>query len=279
MTAELTAAAIDKIDSLATRAAGAKDKLSIITAPAEPAHVYYTVDPSGKAERCIAEPPPRNSTLGSISEVTPFIREVLAAAKSDGRPVVYVDEDQVTVVCDDANPRDRVTVPLRLHDQFTLVQEISDKKYTQHELHRLLRIDLVEMRRDTKLLDWLSQVDFTRGMTTSGVADKSKASIGRDIQMEVMSGTKQIAPDSIDLHVRVFDDPVMLTPTSVVLHTDIDLVNQKFGLIPAPGALKHEVQQALLSICDYLQKQLNPSLKVDGETVVAKPVRVLLGKP
>lgn len=176
--------------------------------------------------------PYRNHKLDSVAE----IRGAIEAFKSDDDADlrVWVGSEAVTVILDDMGVRkNRLICPLAYTDEFAQLHGLRSQTFPQKALVRLLQVDLAaaatesseELRQACKVLN-------NKVVTTSrGVQERSRVSLGRDLEAEIVSDSGSI-PDRITFAVEVFNDPALRKRYTVEVTVEQDPTDMAFMLLP-----------------------------------------------
>lgn len=128
--------------------------------------------------------------------------------------------------------------------------------FTQAELVRKLRIDLAGTLPDgAQFLSLMRNVRFKSGADGQTNLQHGKESMGKSIDAEVL-GTDAL-PETVTLHVRVFDVPDLKTVKPVVCALDIYPHECVFKLIPLPM----ELANARSAVLDELATTLGGELE------------------
>lgn len=244
---------LKNLQETAVRAAGAPGKVAIVTLDREPDDVYGVVTPDGKLQRFVAEPDPRDHELVSLTEAILY-------ANDKGNPektVIWFDRDGVAILLDDETRRDRARLSLNVTPQLALLQAIEKDKRTfeQQEFRRLLRIDLAGCRPDDALLNWVSDMRFSVAGESGGRISHQKDSMGIDLEHEAMS-EYGLCPEEIELQIRIFDDPALLSRRPVRCSVEVLSKEKRFRLLPLPLALHDAIEQELDDVGESIRKSV-----------------------
>lgn len=220
------------------------------------------IDAGGRLEAYMPDFPRRNHVLHSVAEIGP-LRELFA----DGRIVVWVGREAVTVILNDQDYRDdRVVCPFEYTDEFALLSGLREQEFGQKALIRLLRCDLAAAATESsQQLLQVVKVISTKVLATGhgNFAEKNRSSMGKDIEAEVVSDRGDI-PDLVRFRTRVFKDPALLREYEFTCQVEIEPQTQTFMLLPN----MREIEQA-----EFEQRQRVRELLAETQ------MQVFLGEP
>lgn len=181
-----------------------------------------------------------------------FVDSVLdlcvAANKWATNGTVWLGEDEVVLIVDDADRRERVTLPLVKSHVFQAVEELENTPFRdQPSLIRLLRREFRKSPQATTLLASIRQIKFRRGESGHSDLQHGNESMGRTIEEEV-TGAADIL-DELMLPLSVYANPgERETVVSVAFTLDIDVQGKRFAVKPQPDEVSMAVGLALASI-------------------------------
>lgn len=243
---------LELLQETAVKASGASDKLALMTAKAEPDHVYLAVKPDGSYERRVADPKPRSHTLGSLDQVIPYVEE-----KGAESTVIWYNETGVTVVLDDNTRRDFARLAFTPTPQFEKLKFLDANRpgLPQRDFRKLIRIDLAGCFENSRLLNWVSDVKFGSASNSLGNLRNERESLGKDIDAQAVSGAGEI-PEDVPLSVRLFDDASLVERQGIMCIFDLAIQDQQFRLIPLPL----EIHSALEREVAYIGEKLTSGL-------------------
>lgn len=244
MTAFLDEETLTLIQETAVRADGAAGKVQVLALPGEPPHVYATVGPDGVLQKHTVTPPFRNHMLRSVSEVPGFVAS--AKERFDSKPSIWYSPIAVIVLLDDSPDLNKLgagRVQLVHTPQFAAVLKLQTTRFNQKDFVRLLRTTLLGCLDDDgrQLLRVARVIDFAVNTTGRGTVERSRESIGREIEAEVRSDAGEF-PEGVVLSVRVFTDPALTVTRRVSCAVEIDAKDQTFELVPLPLQCEEAIQ-------------------------------------
>lgn len=242
---------LKNIQQTAVQAAGAKDKVQIVTLGREPDHIYGIVTPDGKVDIREATPAPRCHTLISLAEAVLYANEMGDPARS----VIWFDRSGVVILLDDATRRDMARLSLKLTPQFAALAHIESTKklFEQKEFRRFLKIDMAGCLRDSVLVNWVSDMEWDSSGKTQGRFTSQSESLGRDISQQAMS-TLGECPEEISIDVRIFDDPALLKTSEIRCSVEVLPAEQRFRLLPLPLRLHDAIEVEIGTLGEELRK-------------------------
>lgn len=242
---------LTNLQETAVKAAGASGKVAVVKLEREPEDVYGIVTPDGKLERIVAESRPRRHKLVSLAEAILYANDKGKPEKS----VIWFDRDGVVILLDDETRRDQANLSLDYTPQLLLLQSLEKNKNTfeQQEFRRLLRIDLAGCRPDDALFNWVSDMRWSVAGESGGRLTHQKDSMGSDLEHEAMSDYGQ-CPEEIELSIRIFDDPALLSRRPVRCSVEVLTKERRFRLLPLPLAIHDAIEQELDVVGEGIRK-------------------------
>jgi hypothetical protein len=242
-----------------------REALEFLTDQAVNATAPYKLDiPDPKADRYIVQgneitiPKPkqprahRANALGDLVEL----------ANRFGKPaVVWYDLSRVVLVIDDDGHRvETVGMSLIASDVFKTIQGLRHNKswMDQKTFCRLLRLDLSSALAVPELLSIVKNVKFEAGVATTGVINRTKESMGKEIMSSVATIEREI-PETVRLAFSLYTTPGTSVDVTIFADVDVDPTSGSFRLIPCPDAIEN-AQQATM---EWLAGELGTGL-TDG---------------
>jgi hypothetical protein len=134
-------------------------------------------------------PTPRDHKAG-LSRRDHRAGESVRETSRGGSPVVWYDDEKVVLVIDDAGHRiERATLPLETSDVFACLTKLAKGRewMDQKPFVRLLKLDLAGMVEPAFLLERARKLKFEATSSTTGVVQRDRESLGRNITSEVTS--------------------------------------------------------------------------------------------
>lgn len=222
---------------------------------AEPAHVYYL-----DGMRKEATPSPRGNIALSIKAITKLV------LPCDSYEVWY-SQQGIVAFLDSETRRDKVSMPLELSDQLTMVMTWAKGggSFSQQDLILLLRTKFKHcLGLCDGLLGILRKLKFsTSGKTDSEVAH-NKASIGRRIETEV-SGVADL-PEEIVLKVPIFARTFPNLEGRIEVCLELNAASERIILHPVVQSIDFAISQAEMEIGDLLMAEL-----AEGSVLYGRP--------
>lgn len=262
------AAAIQQVADLAQKAAQKTEIINL--SDVEPdSSIYGIVDREGKLTKLKAAAPPRCDDLKSVDQVADYISAIateeftgVAAGETSGRvPVVWVCEDQVVVVLDEASCD---AVPPAAHLSLTTTPEwrtlvdLSNGRemMSQRDFIQKLRIDLADVLTDSAkaLIKAVRILRWSSGASTDAAVTRNRESLGSNLEAGVVAEAGDI-PEEIVLSVRPFDDRAVQNRVSIKCAIETHPSEHALQLIPLPGELRRGMDLAVKSIQDRLSSE------------------------
>jgi hypothetical protein len=165
---------------------------------------------------------------------------------------VFHNEAQITLVVNDSDRRDFVTMPLRKSQVFCTLEKLG-APMTHPAFIRLLRHDLLGTGAEN-LLPIVRRIDFTRNASGHSSRDHTSGSLGKAVESKVQ-GVSDI-PEAFTLGVPVYKNAGLEHIANVVCTLEIDPDLASFKLCPAPDALDLAVRQTQRFIGEALESEL-----------------------
>ena len=222
--------------------AGHKSRgLRVRRADAEPAHVYYLVNPDGKVQTCEARPSPRDHRAADLETVARWALKFSASS----HVAVWLSREGVVAVLDDDSRRDRVTLPLAFSPQLEFVRRLESlKPLTQKAFVRMLRVELAGCLSDCPhLLSAARDLRFHQHADGGSTVKPGAVSIGKTIAASVSGADK--LPEEVCLYLPVFSAVVIDDyPVPCAVDVDPEPATPTLHLVPLPGAVEKAAQAA-----------------------------------
>lgn len=272
--------AILALTELAQKAVTSAQKLTFIKPPAEPEHIYYTVDDKGTVQRIEAEPAYRQHSVTSAKGIESIVRAMVTTGKAPS-PVVWVSPRGIVFFPDDVTRRDFITSKLTLHPQFVPILEMASepRRFSQKDLVHYLRVTNAgaETRSSESLLSWIRSMRREAGASGAQALGTGRESMARSVTNAWMSESGLECPPEFTLKVPIFTDPWSVNEKREVT-IYIGLEGEKeavFFLSVSPEIINWRVEAAA-GIAAMLRTSFEPGL---GAEQSATPVQVYDGKP
>lgn len=220
---------------------------TIMTATAEPGHIYFVRQLDGSLKKTEAEPPPTASLAYSL-------QAIIAHATAEPLDVWYNAETVIARFGDEL--RSRITLNLYLGEQMKVLQawKTNSTSLMQVELIRALRTTFRSATpSNPELAAILRRVNFKSTASTQGEVGHGTASLGKQIAGEV-TGVWAI-PEYVVFTFPVYGNPCFRGVwASVECALEPDAGNGTFRVIPLPGQLECAVESAVAEIAEQLRK-------------------------
>lgn len=236
--------ALDFLRDRFTVAAGAK----LLNVPGDGRIAY--VDQGGTLHQIAVTPPLRGHTVNSVDDL------IAAAAKWNASPVVWINGQNIVLVTDDGDRRDRVTLPLVKSAAFSRLTALAkDPELDQAELIRTLRVDLQGTIRRAELLAAVRHIKFRASSSGQSIVQHGNESMGKTIEAEV-TGAGDI-PETVVVECAVFSNPDE-REKSFTVGCDLEIVpaDSTFRFQPIPDELERVIDAALHGIRDEIVAEL-----------------------
>ena len=247
----ITKEAVELIQQTAVKAAGVAAE--IMTAPGEPAGVYYVRDDSGTLERVEA-------LLAERFDAEDLDSLVRVVKDYGPAGVVYYSPGANKGVSPGASvvglfrARSRVTLAAKHSEPFAKLQKWSQSEggvlLTQVELYGLLRTTFHgTLPTEVNLIEAIRRVDIKKVQEASGTVDRKGVSMSRSLIAEA-SGADRL-PETFALFVPVYEGPIAVG-ARVLCGLDIDAQRESFRVTVLPGQIDAAFGHAAEVIADGL---------------------------
>lgn len=236
--------ALELISRLACTAAEAK----LVSVPGDGRTAY--VAQNGTLTTFHVAPPPRQHHVNSVDDL------ISAAKRWNVSPVVWISDEQIVLVPDDSDRRDRITLKLvksRAHD--LLWHLLENPKLSQVDLIRLLRVHFVGAVKPAGLLAAVRQIRFRQTSSGDSSIQHGNESLGRAIEIQV-SGAGDI-PERVEVELALFANPGEREKlVRVACDLEIVTAEQAFRLQPLPDELERVSAEAMADLHDTITTEL-----------------------
>jgi len=207
-------------------------------------------------------PPLRSHAVSSVDDL------ITAANKWNTAPVIWINDQTIVLVIDDADRRETVSLTLIYSAVFQAVAKLETNSWLdQPTLIRLLRRELRGANGAAALLASVRKISFKQHASGHANIQHGSESMGQSVENEV-TGAGDLA-ESLTIPVNVFANPGEDAKDKAVvigLDIDVDAKQQKFRLQPLPDEINLAKTTALAGIRTTIAKAL-------------PKVTVLFGKP
>ena len=251
----MTEQAIEAIRQLAVNAA----PVQVLAAAPEPPSTYYLVE-DGRAVKVRAEPPPRAHQARDLATL------VGCAVRLANDPIpapatIWCGRAGVTVLFDDDDRRDRMTLPLALSPQMKLLEDWSKALcwLDQASLIRTLRTTLARSVRGTNFVELFRRLKFSLNSQGENVVEHGRASVGKSIEAQVQ-GTAAI-PETILIREPAFNGSALGVWCEVPCAIELNAATGTVAIVPLAGA----VEEALLLAESTLTEKVRQELVAQGD--------------
>lgn len=254
----LTKEAIEAIQTTAVKASGVGAE--IMTAPGEPAGVYYVRGKDGVMERQFALTVTNHRTedidslirlaCDSIGKRTIFYTPGTSREKSPGATIVAMNEDA---------PRWRTTFHCNHSLPFMQLQDWSIREprgvlLKQVELYGLLRTTFYgTLPSGFNLIDAIKKVDFKKVQEATGTVDRKGVSMSKALVHEASGATG--LPETFAFTVPVYDGPIELK-IPITCGIELDAPLEGFRLAVLPGEIDAAMETAAMWIAKLINNKI-----------------------
>ncbi len=215
---------------------------------------YVQLD--GKLQMVPIEPAPRNHLVCSLADLLAFAERCRDDDTAD--PVVWPANDEVVLIINDADRRDRVTFSLEQSEPFEALWTLRKSRPTPLDLRSFIRLLRITLGLDNqRVVDQFRKLEWKLQDGTSAEVQHTKESMGKAIMAEVQ-GVDDL-PDELVVQVPVYRDAGERTPIDIACAIEIDARNQTLELMPLPGEVERALQLAQADIQGRLMSALPPA--------------------
>ncbi len=221
----------------------------------------------GQRERVELPPPPIDAKAKSIETLCKVVNDFAAAGHDGVMCSVWHTEGQIVGVLNDDERLHKVTMNLRVDPRFHAVKCIENNvSLNQADMRRWLIATIGKRSIATiGLIDAIKNVKFTSASDSNGTVDATSVGMGKSV-MAKATGASEL-PDSFVITTPVYVEVPSITVDMEIL-LDVDPLDQKFILRPAPG----ELQRAMHLVHAQIGEELTDILDESN-------TRVLYGSP
>lgn len=239
----LDGTAITEVERLALEAN------QIVMQDVRPGSMHLYRDADGELRTLRVDVRPQSSILKDVAGL-----KVISDANSEFAAGLFVDDNQVVLVSEDgASDRWTATLPLPFHPAFqTLLNWRKLTPIGQKELVRLLRTELRDHVAPTVIAQFAS-LKFTNNSEVTSQIRPTSSALNSNIRQQVAQENGQDAPETIELHVPVYDIPKARDDQySVMVYVEYDYEKQVFLLLTVHGDLRAAQEQAVAELMEDL---------------------------
>lgn len=206
---------------------------------ATPSVLSHTMDPrrafvvaNGACQEIVVPPPLRNHQLEDLPSFLSFVADEGICPN----PEVYQDADQLVVLCDRNDRRDRGTLKLRRTARWQALVVLTKNlcAFGQKEVLRYLRHDLAVEGLD-HVIAALRRLDFTRTSTGRAHVEHGRESLGRSVEAVVQNASE--IPESFVVITAPYATLGANQTAEVRLSVELDIENQRVILRVLPDEL------------------------------------------
>lgn len=212
----------------------------ITAIPGDPRKVFVS-DRSGVREMKLP-PDLRSHTVAGIGDLLEAYKVWCGEpSASEALGVFWHDSDVVTLVIDDFDRRDRVTMPLEYTQQFARIKKLAEQPHlSQREAVNLFRHDLKDCGPDT-MLPALRKLEFKRKNDGSRTFEHGKESLGRSIELQV-TGASAI-DEYVTFRVPLYKNPGVHLVVGIQCSIELDSEKEQIIIKPLPDQINTAVKE------------------------------------
>lgn len=223
---------------------------TILHSDREPAHVYYLVDPAGKATRMEAEPPPRAHAALDLTAIVSMVQSVTVdEMPAEEIPEIWYSRAGVVGFLHGGERRDKVTLKLSESPQLKALRDADMKGFKQKDLLSFLRIKVAPAA-PSSLISAVRQVKFRQLSESQSQLSQSKASIGKSLEAELTCPAA--LPEFVEFMLPAFDGYDARCLYTVHAALELDVQAESFSLHVLPGEFERVLREAETRLCDQI---------------------------
>lgn len=259
---------LNKIQATAVQAAGAR----IVKIDGESRKVL--IDANGVTKEYELPAPTIKAEVRDLEDLIRF-------ATADGVPEprsIWHSYDQVTLLLDDTDRRDTVTMPLPKTSLFLWLLRSGNEsnRFTQRELLAFFKTELAEAVTEEQKLDFVSvlqSIKFRKAdETDSDLSKRGTEGLGRKIENECTGADK--LPEFLNVTTSLYRNVKEVPPVTFPVYVSIDFENQQFVLKPVSDTLETAIDGAQLILGEAIRSKIRSDKPADGQDI-----KVYFGKP
>jgi hypothetical protein len=239
-------------------------KAEIRHLPGDPEHLYRVLHPDGDVTGLELDPPVRRLAVLRLEDLIAMAAEPFDQAMSDpGRRAVFYDHQQVELVFDTRDGRERATLMLHWSDQADFFARRRDKPtISVRDLRFALRITLEECFDNPHLIKQVSAIDFRNTDAGGATIDRGKESLGRTIHQEI--NAVEGMPDETQMfELSLWADPDLVFKLPLRCKLDPLVQERAWFLKPVDRSWESFQRESL----EHLRSKLVTGLKDKGVKV------------
>ena len=180
-------------------------------------------------------PPLRSHTVDTLDDLIQYAHRAAAAAKSEGSVVVWHNPQRVTLLCDDADRRDTVSLILDTSRQWDFIAA-RENEYLWRDQRTFIRELRSELGMEPPAITLFRRLTWSAGVRDDSDISTTRDRMGRAVDAAV-TGTEDL-PEELQLDLPIYDTPGERAVYTVRVLLEIDHQAQRLALRPAPGELR-----------------------------------------
>ena len=232
-------------------------KCELVEVPGDPRRVWISQGGSYTAERLM--PAIREHRVASLPDILEAAA-VWVGDSTEGAGVMWHNEEQVVLVLDDEDRRDRVTLPLTVSGQFLTLERLHNSPaLDQRAFVRLLKHDLYRVV-DPALLLTVRRLEVSSGGSRSSEINPGRERGTQEFREE-LAGAADI-PEYVDAVASVYSTLGLRVERTLCLSLDYELPAMRFQLEPLPDELTIAKQNAQLELHEALERGVPDGMPV-----------------
>lgn len=203
---------------------------------------------AGEIKEIALPPANRDHTVATLEALASFA--VAASNSGESRAVVFHDLTGCTLLLDDADRRDKITLPLAASDQWTLLREWDEKKpmLSQREVIAALRL---VFNASPVLVNSFRRIDLKSNQTAQNQLERGRESLGRSVESQIINAAD--IPETITLSVSIYRNLGENQTYDVACAVEIDAQNGRVQIVPEPLRLDEIMHRHQADIADRLE--------------------------
>jgi hypothetical protein len=193
-------------------------------------------------------PTPRDHKVYTLADF------VFAANNYGASGVVWVGERNITLIVDDADRLDKITLPMVFSDVWAILNNLPDFM-TQRDFVRLLRHDLRGCIPDT-LLPAVSKIEVATSSGQRNEVNPGRERGSREFAAELVAAGE--IPEVVTVMVSPYMTPGLVLPCPIKCGLDYTMppAAVQFSFRPLPDETKAAIQYTLADVYQHLRDEL-----------------------
>lgn len=219
---------------------------------------------NGEVHKFPVRPLPRCHNVDSLDDLMAAAERFATLNDVDdaGLPSIFYDVDRVQLVIDDSgHRRNSFTFDLELSNLVQALHCHDGQWFDQKSFLRVLKVDLRGTVDSVGFIDAVKCLKFENSATTTGVIDRSKESMGRDLKSSVSSKGDEL-PEVITFNIPVFGSFGERERHLIQAAVETEAVSARIRYVVLPEEYDRAVEAHLATINERLRERLGESVHI-----------------